>query len=54
MSHIIGFDVSKAELVGVKINKRGSIKDKYVIVNDKKNIELFLDTLIGKKIVLGS
>lgn len=51
---IIGFDVSKAELVGVKINKRGQVKDKYVVVNDEKNINLFLDTLISKKIVLGS
>lgn len=50
---IIGIDVSKAELVGVKINRRGQIKETYVIGNTEKEISLFLDTLNNKKMVLG-
>lgn len=52
--YIIGFDVSKDELVGVKINKRGLIKETYLFDNAKKDIELFLDGLDGKRVVLGS
>lgn len=46
--HIIGFDVSKDELVGVGINKRGDFQEKYVVKNDSESINQFLDSLISK------
>jgi transposase len=39
---IIGFDVSKDELVGVKINKRGEVKEHYSIPNQKQALISFL------------
>lgn len=40
---IIGFDVSKDELVGVKINKRGDVQETYTIANTGEAIGAFLD-----------
>ncbi len=48
---IIGFDVSKGELVGVKINTRGEVKEQYSIPNTKQAITLFLSDL--KKVTVG-
>jgi transposase len=42
---IIGFDVSKKELVGVRINKRGDMQEKYVVENTQEAIECFFDGL---------
>jgi len=46
--HIIGFDVSKDELVGVCINKRGEVREKYVVKNDIESINQFLDSVPDK------
>jgi len=42
---IIGFDVSKKELVGVRINKRGDVQETYVVENAQEAIGNFLDRL---------
>lgn len=42
---IIGFDVSKKELVGVRINKRGDVQENYVVENMQEAIERFFDEL---------
>lgn len=49
--HIIGFDVSRGELVGVLINKRGETKETYLIPNTKEHIGTFPDTCRKKTIV---
>ena len=49
--NIIGFDVSKHELVGVKITKGGVVKETYSIENTKEAIDVFLDG--RKKITVG-
>jgi transposase len=46
--NIIGFDVSKDELVGVGINKRGDVREKYVVKNDPESINQFLDSVPDK------
>lgn len=53
---IIGFDVSKHEIVGVLIDKRASIRETYLCKNEKKEIERFLDELCRNhpKITMGS
>lgn len=43
--NIIGFDVSKDELIGVSINKRGDVREKYVVKNDSESINQFLDSI---------
>ena len=54
--YIIGFDVSKTEIIGVKINKRSEIKERYMIPNTKEAIEKLLDAILikHKRIILGS
>lgn len=54
--YIIGIDVSKTELIGVRINKRAAIKETYVLPNTKGAIEQFLEKLCARhpKITLGS
>ena len=52
--YIIGFDVSKNELVGVLINKRGNIKETYAVINDQESIDQFLDELPYTKVTIGS
>ena len=51
---IIGFDVSKRELVGVQINKRGNIIDTYVLQNTADAIARFLDSLDITNVTIGS
>lgn len=53
---VLSFDVSKIELVGVLINKRGEIKESYTIPNEKESIERFLDETLSKyqKVKAGS
>lgn len=46
--NIIGFDVSKAELVGARIDKSGKVKESFVVTNTKEDIEIFLATLPPK------
>lgn len=46
--HIIGFDVSKSELVGVMIDRRGEFQEKYVVKNDASSIAQFLGSLTCK------
>ena len=52
---IIGFDVSKNELIGVKINKRSDVKETYVVQNNQEQIDIFLDQLIShnEKLTMG-
>jgi transposase len=51
---IIGFDVSKNELVGVLINKQGKVLERYTIPNTKEAISTFLDNLKLRRLLLGS
>ena len=51
--NIIGIDVSKAELVCVLINRRGQVKDTYIIKNSKEDVKEWLSTLSFKKLTLG-
>jgi len=41
--HIIGFDVSKDELVAVMITKRGKVTASFAIPNQEESIDVFLD-----------
>ena len=43
--NIIGFDVSKKELVGVQINRRGDVQETYVVENTLEAIEKFFESL---------
>lgn len=54
MSSIIAFDVSKAELVGARMRKNGTVSERYTIVNTPDAINAFLDSLKQKKVVVGS
>lgn len=45
MSSIIAFDVSKAELVGVRMHKSGRVADRYTVKNTREDIGNFLDQL---------
>ena len=53
---ILGLDVSKADIVGVLINKRGAIKEDCLIKNEREEIEEFLNRVLRKhpKIIAGS
>lgn len=53
---IIAFDVSKSELVGVRVNKNAGIKEKYVIPNTRSAIEAFLNDAFPKypRLLIGS
>lgn len=53
---IIAFDVSKRELVGVRINKQAAVKDEYLIPNDPAAIGSFLNTLMlhRSRLLVGS
>lgn len=53
--YILGFDVSKHELVCVLINKRGSIKGNWKIRNEKEHICSFLNEILDRytKVVAG-
>jgi len=39
---VIAFDVGKKELVGVRTNKNGSVREKYVVANEPNAIDEFL------------
>ncbi len=43
---ILGFDVSKDELVAVLIDRRGEVKGNWVIENSKEKINEFLDEIV--------
>lgn len=53
---VIGIDVAKDGLVGVRIDRSTRVKETFVIENTKEAIELFLTRVTGrwKKIVIGS
>ena len=42
---IIAFDISKAELVGVRVNHRAAVKESYTIPNTAESIATFLDAV---------
>lgn len=50
----IAFDVAKHELVGARMNKGGTVKERYTVKNDPDSIMLFLDSLKKTKITIGS
>ncbi|OGG50272.1 hypothetical protein A2763_01235 [Candidatus Kaiserbacteria bacterium RIFCSPHIGHO2_01_FULL_54_36] len=54
MSSIVAFDVAKAELVGARMRKNGTVAERYTVVNTSEAINQFLDTLPKKKITIGS
>lgn len=45
---IIGFDVSKKELVGIRTDKSTRVRDKIIINNDPESIETFLEEAKSK------
>lgn len=53
---IIAFDVSKCELVGVRADKNGTVKENFVLPNEPEEIQTFLRTLYEQhsKITMGS
>lgn len=53
---IIAFDVSKRELVGVRADKNGTVKENFVLPNESESIERFLTVARQKypRLVLGS
>jgi transposase len=53
---VIGIDVAKDSLVGVRIDKSSRAKDTYVVINNPETIAQFLDTITKKwkKILIGS
>jgi transposase len=53
---IIGFDISKNELVGVRINKTSHLQESYAIENTRSAITDFLDALTERshKILVAS
>lgn len=42
---LIAFDISKTELIGVRVNQRASVQELYTIPNDLAHIAPFLDTV---------
>ena len=54
MSSIIAFDVSKDELVGVRMHRSGRVADRYTIKNIPRDIGLFLDALKERIRFVGS
>lgn len=53
---IIAFDVSKSELVGVRINKNAAVKEKYILPNSPSAIEAFLngESQKHRRLLIGS
>lgn len=53
---IIAFDVSKSELVGVRADKNGTVKENFIIPNTDEEIKAFLASVHEKheKLVMGS
>jgi transposase len=53
---IIGLDVSKREIIGVRINKRAQVKEKFKVENNPGEINNFLDKISIKhrRMTLGS
>lgn len=53
---IIGFDVSKGELVGARVNRRAAIQEEYVFPNTAQAIAVFLDrvSVLYPHLVIGS
>ena len=51
---IIAFDVAKAELVGVAMNKSGNVKERFTVANTPEAIGQFLDQRLTKRITVGS
>jgi transposase len=45
MSSIIAFDVSKDELVGVRMHASGRVAERYTIKNTRVDVDVFLDNL---------
>lgn len=43
---VIGFDVSKHELVGVRVNRRASVQKEYIVPNQSDAIARFLDEIV--------
>lgn len=46
--NIIGFDVSKNELVGIRTNQSAAIKEKFILANTRPVIEEFLDKVASR------
>jgi len=46
--NIIGFDIGKVEIIGVRVNKSSRIKEEYRIINDKEDIVPFLGNIKSK------
>src|SRR5580704_3339669 len=53
---VIGIDVAKDSLVGVRIDRSMRVKDTYAVINNPETITHFLDTVTKrwKKIIIGS
>lgn len=53
---IVAFDVSKNELVGVRVNRLATVKDEYSFPNNSAAINTFLDglTLHHRRLLIGS
>jgi transposase len=53
---IIGIDVAKDSLVGVRIDRSGGVKETFTVINNEETIEQFLDTVTKKwkRIGMGS
>lgn len=54
MSSIIAFDVSRDELVGVRMRASGIVEDRYTVRNTRADIDVFLGTLPGCIRFIGS
>lgn len=53
---IIAFDVSKSELIGVRIDRNAGVKEEYAIPNTPSAIEIFLNDSLSKyrRLLIGS
>lgn len=53
---IIAFDVSKHELVGVRADKNGTVKENFIVPNTEEEIKAFLTSGLEKhgKLIMGS
>src|SRR5277367_3407434 len=53
---IIGIDVARDSLVGVRIDRSGRVKETFTVINNEETIEQFLDTVTKKwkRIGMGS
>ncbi len=53
---VIGIDVAKDSLVGVRIDRSSRVKEQFFIENTKGAIEQFLERVTGKwkRIIIGS